>query len=382
MSNSKELECGYSVSYLKQLTWLRGVAAFLVVVSHITRGIEVKYTQDDNASINSFFSLFDMGSFGVVIFLVLSGCTLYISNSKKIRLGAIGNFYIKRIFRIWPAFIISLFFYILTGFVFRALYVEPLGHWIEKQFIHDYSLLNLISYVTLTFNYFGPDGLYNNAYWSLPIEFQYYLIFPLIVISIKYFKIGGPIIIGLILYIFPSYSVVSFSNEAVFYLAFSFCGGVVAGYIYEMYRLELNTLFGISSIVLLGVAASFIANDIVRMPNLTFFSSKWNCYSIIAIVIVMLLLATNIKLPKWIDSLLLYLGQISYSTYLYHNIFVAFSVLILIKFKIYNSDLRLLITAVLTIVLTYTAAGISYRYIESPSIIAGKKLNNIKSSNV
>jgi len=68
-----------SINYIEQLTWLRGFAAFLVIVSHTLRATEVEYLKGDEASSNILMTLLDLGSFGVVLFFVLSGCTLYIS---------------------------------------------------------------------------------------------------------------------------------------------------------------------------------------------------------------------------------------------------------------------------------------------------------------
>ena len=36
--------------YLEQLTWLRGLAAFFVIVSHTIRATEVQYSAKDQAS--------------------------------------------------------------------------------------------------------------------------------------------------------------------------------------------------------------------------------------------------------------------------------------------------------------------------------------------
>ena len=60
-------------NHLEQLTYLRGIAAFFVLVSHTLRATEVKYNSNDEVGDFVIMSLFDMGSFGVVLFFVLSG---------------------------------------------------------------------------------------------------------------------------------------------------------------------------------------------------------------------------------------------------------------------------------------------------------------------
>ena len=141
--------------------------------------------------------------FGVMLFFTLSGCTLYLSNSNKISSGNLSTFYLKRLFRIWPAYIASLLLYLLFRPLFNLWYSDPTGHWIEKQFMASFNLSDFISYITLTSNLFGERGLFNNAYWSLPVEFQYYLLFPLAILLTRHLGTIGPIFLALLLYSIP-----------------------------------------------------------------------------------------------------------------------------------------------------------------------------------
>ena len=107
-----------AVPHIQQLTWLRGVAALFVIISHVLRATEVKYSEADNISTNFILSFLDLGNFGVVLFFTLSGTTLYLSNAKKIYGANLFFFYIKRFFRVWPAFFVSLILYIIFCFFF------------------------------------------------------------------------------------------------------------------------------------------------------------------------------------------------------------------------------------------------------------------------
>jgi len=319
-------------------------------------------------------TLFDLGSFGVVLFFVLSGCTLYISNSEKVHLSNIPHFYIKRFFRIWPAFIVSMVIYILFSYIFSYWYIEPAGHWIEDQYLLPYSIYDLFSYLTLTFNITGPEGLFNNAYWSLPVEFQYYILFPAIILSLKYAGIAGPILLGLGLFLIPKSGIIDFDENRVFTLAFSFCGGVLVGYFYETYPFRLNSGWGVMLLFLFMIIASALANSYIVLPSIPVLSTIWNWYGIFAIISVYIMLITQFTLPSRIKRLLKHYGTISYSTYLYHNLFIAISVLFLIHFGIHDGLLRLLITFSFTLMASYLAAYLSYKYIENPAITLGKKL--------
>lgn len=106
--------------YLDILTWLRAIAAFFVVVSHSLRTAEVSYFPGDSEVFFLPLNIVDLGTFGVTLFFALSGCTLYISNSDKIEsFKSLPSFYIKRFFRIWPIFFVSLLVYILFIEFFR-----------------------------------------------------------------------------------------------------------------------------------------------------------------------------------------------------------------------------------------------------------------------
>jgi len=67
-------------------------------------------------------------------------------------------------------------------------------------------------------------------------------------------------------------------------------------------------------------------------------------------------------------------GEISYSTYLYHNIFIGASVLIIVNTGLYGDEIKLFFTFFLTLFFSYFAALYSYRYIELPRINLGRQL--------
>lgn len=203
------------------MTWLRGVVAFLVIVLHSIRATEVKYSSLDEPSYFLTLGLLDLGSYAVALFFVLSGCTLWISNGKMSGLRDIRHYYIKRTFRIWPAFIASLIIYIAFIPLFKHWYSAPVVSPIAQFLNDDYSVSEILSYIFLTFNISGPRGLINGAYWSLPVEFQYYLLLPLLVILIRQVGFIGPIIISIALYLVFSYQLINLNRYEVLNLAYT-----------------------------------------------------------------------------------------------------------------------------------------------------------------
>jgi peptidoglycan/LPS O-acetylase OafA/YrhL len=254
------------------------------------------------------------------------------------------------------------------------LYILPQGHWIEKQFLSSYSLYDVISYLTLTFNITGPAGLFNNAYWSLPVEFQYYIIFPVIVVSIKYFGLFGPVFIGFALFVFPKLGLVEIDKDTVFRLAYSFCGGMFVGHIYKNSTIRINKIFGLTLLGALFVLVVSVRHSYLSLPDVPIISGKWNWYVWIAIATVYIILFTKVHIHNKCESFLKHYGTISYSTYLYHNIFIGVAVLILIHFNVNNGTLKLLFTFLFALFASYIAANLSYKHIEKPSIAFGRNI--------
>lgn len=358
-------------NYIDQLTWLRGIAAFFVIVSHTIRATEVAYYPGDKAVSVPLYNYLDLGTFGVLLFFALSGCTLYISNQKKLELKNVGSFYVKRFFRIWPAFAVSVVFYFMFRMVFKEYYVEPQGHWIEGQFLSELTPFGLISQLGLFANFTGASGLLNNAYWSLPVEFQYYLLFPVLVISTRKLGFSGPLFIGLLLYVLPKF--IPIVHTQVFTLALSFCGGVSVGFIYSKGVIGLNHASGLAlSVVSLMVVALVSKGDLI-IPDIIYISNLWNFYTVMAVLLVFLVVHSTFCIPRTLSLVLGRYGDISYSTYLYHNLVISATMLFLLYFKVEGYD-RIIWLFISAIIFTFVLAEISFRVVEEPSIKIGRML--------
>ena len=138
----------------------RFFAIFGVIVVHVGQ----------NSLPSLFFGgLHDFGRFGVQLFFIISGATVYLTYNKRINISNnLLIFYIKRFFRIIPLFIIMAIIYFLLD---------------NKPFIQS----------ILPWSGFNPDA-YNNIEggWSIWNEMYFYLIFPL------YYKFRGSKIFNVI----------------------------------------------------------------------------------------------------------------------------------------------------------------------------------------
>ncbi len=356
-----------SARHFEALTWLRGIAALFVVVSHAIRALERN---------TEFFGpgwqiirLFDLGNFGVYLFFALSGCTLYLSNRGISSPAETVNFYVKRFMRIWPAFCISL----IVFACFDLYYVDHHSgsSWLAEA-LRPGTLTMLVRYLSLAFNITGPDNYFNSVYWSIPVEFQFYVMFPLIIVAMRRSALGllVPVAIAAILYYVGKQELVPMARYEVFTMAYAFLGGVLLGELRARTDVVINRY---TAALLLGATLLVVAAK--HRAAYAWLDGGAEFYGIAALLCVLFSLAS--VMPKEPSQPVLRLlssyGNVSYSTYLFHLLFVALAALATASLPISGTP-RLYLVVALSVVGSYLFSLFSYRYIELPSIALGRKL--------
>ncbi|WP_336366659.1 acyltransferase family protein [Marinobacter sp. C2H3] len=359
---------------LPQLTWLRGIAAFWVICSHVVRATEVAYGSTDVASHSAVLSLLDLGTLGVALFFTLSGTTLYLSN-RTLAIRSPIAFYIKRFFRIWPAYAIALIAYIAFGFVFRAFYTGPDNVWVTSQFSAEYGWLDIAQYLLLSFNFVGQNGLFNNAFWSLPVEFQYYLTFPLLILALRAHW-TAPLALGALAYLAHRFGWIVLESNLLLIFFFTFCTGVVLGALSQRVGWRLHPALSLAVFLAILVLNSMLSTGRINVALFVYIPSEWVFYGLSAVMMVGLMVFSEVKLPSRVDRVLSHFGDISYSAYLYHNLIIACLVLVIPRIGFDSGGLRIWSVFVVTVAATYVLATRSYRHIEQPSMALGKRLAN------
>ena len=117
---------------------------------------------------------FLLGGAGVDLFFVLSGflITRIIIQRSQSDLQFLKTFYYRRALRILPPYflLVVLFWIIVSGGVNNAVFNAETPLWMHLTFIQNFWMAEHGTY--------GPDGI--GVTWSVAIEEQYYLVFPLL----------------------------------------------------------------------------------------------------------------------------------------------------------------------------------------------------------
>jgi peptidoglycan/LPS O-acetylase OafA/YrhL len=164
-----------SPSRLAGIDGLRAIAALWVVLFHVRA-----FSGARLGGVPGLDLLVRSGSAGVSLFLVLSGFCLSIpfAAGRQQRFAA-GRFLVRRCWRLLPAYYASLLVIVLV----TAVWGGALG---LEQYGGAGMAAQVAAHATMTHTFF-PGTFYalNGAYWSLGLEWQLYLLLPLMVLAAR-----------------------------------------------------------------------------------------------------------------------------------------------------------------------------------------------------
>ena len=154
----------------------RALACLSVIWYHIYQTPRDLHIWDPQSSAHALLNSFlYFGKYGVTLFFVLSGFLLFMPFVKALLFEktwpSIRRFYVQRVFRILPAYYLSL---ILIVLLFQRQYLQP-QHWQELGLFFAF----LMDSSRTTFKQL------NAPFWTLAIEWQYYMLLPLLVLGMR-----------------------------------------------------------------------------------------------------------------------------------------------------------------------------------------------------
>jgi peptidoglycan/LPS O-acetylase OafA/YrhL len=315
--------------------------------------------------------IFKNGNLGVNFFFVLSGFLItYLLIAEKKLNGQIDlkKFWIRRILRIWPLF------YFCVGFGFL---VFPQLKLLFGQVPNETA--NPIYYVTFLNNFdFIQNGLTDasvlSVLWSIAIEEQFYLIWPIILYLFSVKKYWIPfclIIIASISFRALNDDPLSHELHTLSCIGDMTVGALGAWLIFQYNSLKLK-IRNLNRLYILLIYAFFFSIYFFRDEMISLgYGVRVFERIIIAFVILLIILEQNycknslFKLSSF--KQISKLGVITYGLYCLHKIAILVVITITNKYA-FNTELwqTMVLETLLALVLTIVMSKLSYKFYESP----------------
>lgn len=344
---------------------LRGLAILAVLMVHTKQFGNSNLPQMVN-------NILSQGSRGVQLFYVASAVTLFLSFNRRYdkEKFPIKNFLIRRFFRIAPMYYLGIIYY---------LFQEGLG---PRYFLGDQpniTFLNVLSnfaflhgFSPYWINSVVPGG------WSIGVEMTFYALLPLLFFRIKninqaFLLFIISILINTFLFIiFSKYPLISFNRLWLDYLFLYFpnqlpvfsIGIILYFVIFE--KVEIKNLSG-------KLILAFTALIILQLS--TGIQYLFPQHILFGFAFFMMAYGLSVyKLKIIVNTVIIYMGKVSYSMYLVH-----FAVLYWLKQLdlvdyTNNSILNYIIRLAVVLGISTLISTVTYRFIEVPFQNIGKKI--------
>jgi peptidoglycan/LPS O-acetylase OafA/YrhL len=366
--------------FFENLDGLRFLSFLVVFLYH---SFFTENTEILNSNTYDFIThrLFANGNLGVNFFFVLSGFLItYLLIEEKLKTGKIDvfNFWMRRILRIWPLF----YFALLFGFY---------GFPILKSFFGQVpnETANIGYYISFLNNFDViknglPDASILGVLWSVAIEEQFYLLWPLILfkLPIKKYWIPFCIIIASSL-IYRATSNVNLTNE---FHTLSCIGDMAIGafaawlikkssvktFFENVKKYQIILLYLFFGVIVLFRKELFFDFYFLRVIERAF----------IAVIIASIILEQNFSNNSFYKmknfKSFSKLGSITYGLYCLHFIGILITITLSRKFGLNGSLFNVVVLeTIVSLVISILIAKLSYKFLESPFLRLKEKFNKL-----
>ncbi|MBD2677424.1 MULTISPECIES: acyltransferase [Nostoc] len=364
--------------YMPVLNGYRGIALLLVFLFHCVLEIPVK---TDNPAVFIYQKIMNFGWCGVDAFFVLSGFLItgiLLDNREKP--NYFKNFYARRMLRIFPVYYIVLILFLGVIHPLIRSYESP-NDLDSFQIWYWFYIENLQWLLQGRFDY-GPLA----HFWSLAVEEQFYLVYPLLVyLTPRKFlsRFLGIVIIGVVLYrnwLLLTQPLTSQITAGIYFNTFCRLDSLAIGSLIALWMRSETMIPWLIKIAPIAMILSSIGLMIIFViqGGITLFTVGMDSigFTLLAIFFGSLLVLSITKpqnsfLPKVLNwPPLQSLGIISYGFYVYHGLLGLVLINKIYKYMekyLYNSFIIYHLMAIFCIgILTLAISLLSWYFLEQP----------------
>lgn len=357
-----------SPNYIKELDGLRAFAILLVLVWHYLLGQSSQDTLPDHVWLSLSWSWSGVDMFFVLSGFLIGRILLFYKDSPNY----FKTFYARRFFRIFPPYYILLGVFIL----FHAV------GWASQFPVLTNGNIPNYAYIFYIQNFFMSNGYGANwlsVTWSLAVEEQFYLIFPLLIYYLPKEKL--PKIFLTCILLAPIIRAILGSYEAYVLLPArmdALLVGALIAYYYQNgsintwiapHRRTLSLITVLVFGIMLALAFEGSGKNTGGIINHSLYALLYGL-----IVINILVQQGGIFMRVLANPVLRYIGKISYSIYLFHQV-----IFLMLTKTLLNKDVPWLETSndvwvtVLAFACTIAFSSLLYFTVEKPTQKIGKR---------
>ncbi|QXH96156.1 acyltransferase [Pseudomonas ogarae] len=341
---------------IEAVDYLRGCMALAIMFYHFTAwslGVP-----DGNTVLGR------LGIYGVSIFYILSGMSLYVAYSNvSWNKSELFTFWKRRFLRIAPVY-----------------WVACIGVLILLKGYRNHPIETIIGNLSLTFGFLDYTHYIPTGGWSIGNEICFYLIFPIIIISAKNIYLFTTLCVALFA-IYLQFAFISLNQDATLasewksYIhplnqAFLFAGGIILAKVSTHARHLTLPQTAYVALLALSLSGLFLYENTPDAIGLVTSTNRliFTAFSLAACYACFNLNATG---KSGFEKILKHLGEISYSVYMLHGLLFLYLQKHIYKGLMKNltpSEFAFFIVAPIVLV----SATYCFRKIETPFIRLGK----------
>ncbi len=361
--------CTASGSRLSELDALRGLAALSVFLGHAF-GMMPQTPKLLLAIQHTPLRFFYDGNAAVLLFFVLSGFVLNLryAEAKSHTPGWAGNFIIRRVCRIYPAFLASMGLAVfLRTCVFSPERTHAFSVWFAAIWMEPVSWGQVARCLTLV----GPDihaAVINPPVWSLVFEMRISLFFPLVILLVNPKRRARFDALLVITLCFLSMLLAPFAASFNFFPQFVL-GAMCAKY-FSRIQPRLAALSGPCKVLWLLVALALYGTAVTVEPlhlqggRVTFLVTQLVSLGATGFILAS---ASSGRISRLLKSgVFQFLGRTSYSFYLSHFLF-----LLTVAPLLYLASGSFLIAWLGTLAVAYLVSDLLFKFVEMPGMRLG-----------